>query len=341
MKQPVFSILSKIGIAILAALLYKLLFFRIEDLFEKDWILNTIMILLIWQGNIQIDKWLNTQYAWIDNPKKRLILQIVACTVFTTVTLFVIMYILHQIKFGDGRVINRKMLETFIPTLCITYVVLTINISRQFFKALKDSLLEVEKYKTESANAQLQNLKNQLNPHFLFNNLSVLTSLVYKNQDKAVDFINELSKVYRYVLDNKNAELVSLQDELAFLEHYIYLLKIRFEESISFLMKFEPPNPQRGSTEGYLPPMCLQMLVENTIQHNEASQANPLKVLIYTENSHLIVENAIQPRSDKTESSQMGLKNIQSRYAYFTNEKVEILNDGKVFKVILPLIFKR
>lgn len=336
MNDKAYHILSKIGIAILAALLYKLLFFRIEEVFDRDIILTTLMVLLIWQGNIQIDKWLNTQYAWIDNPKKRLILQIVACTVFTTVTLFVIMYILHQLKFADGRVINRKMIETFIPTLCITYVLLAINISRQFFKSLKDSLLEVEKYKTESVNAQLENLKNQLNPHFLFNNLSVLTSLVYKNQDKAVEFINELSKVYRYVLDNKNAELVSLQEELAFLEHYIYLLKIRFGDNIEFLI-----NVDKNTEGGYLPPMCLQMLVENTIQHNETSQAKPLKVQIYIENNHLIVENPIQPRSDKTDSSQMGLKNIQSRYAYFTHEKVEILNDGKVFKVVLPLISKK
>ena len=161
MKQPVFTILSKIGIAALAALLFKRLFFSIENLFEKDLIL-------------------------------------------------------------------------------------------------------------------------------IFNNLSVLTSLVYKNQDKAVDFINELSKVYRYVLDNKSSELVSLEEELAFLEHYIYLLKIRFEDSITFTIKIS-----KNTGGGYLPPMCLQMLVENTIQHNETSQANPLKVLIYTENNHLIVEKPI------------------------------------------------
>ena len=196
--------------------------------------------------------------------------------------------------------------------------------------------LEVEKYKTQSANAQLQNLKSQLNPHFLFNNLSVLMSLVYKNQDNAVDFINELSKVYRYVLDNKNSELVGLQEELVFLEHYIYLLKIRFENSISFLIKIDT-----HTEGGYLPPMCLQMLVENTIQHNEVSQANPLKVLIYTENNHVIVENPIQPRSDKTESSQTGLKNIQSRYAFFTNEKIDIIQTEKMFKVVLPLILKK
>jgi len=187
--------------------------------------------------------------------------------------------------------------------------------------------------KTENANAQLLNLKNQLNPHFLFNNLSVLTSLVYKSQDKAVEFINELSKVYRYVLENKNIELTLLDDELSFLDHYIYLLKIRFNGNLIFKI-----NIDENSRNQYLPPMCLQMLVENTIQHNESSQQNPLTVNIYTSNNQLVVENTIQPRTDKVESSKMGLANMQSRYSFFTEDKVSILNDNNVFKVALPLI---
>ena len=333
MKPGVYKMIYKIAISLFGAFVYKLMLFRIEDLFGKDLILLTLMILMIWQGNVLIDKWLNGRYAWIQNPQKRLVLQIVASTLFTTITLFVILYILHQIRFGDGRIINPRMIGSFIPVLSITYAILVINISLQFFTALKDSLLEVEKYKTESANAQLQNLKDQLNPHFLFNNLSVLASLVYKNQEKAVDFINELANVYRGVLENKNTELISLKDELDFLAHYIYLLKIRFEDSISFSI-----NVDELTKAKYLPPLCLQMLIENTIQHNEASQTKPLSVLIYTENKHLVIENGIQARSDKSESSQTGLKNIQSRYAFFTDEKVKIINDGKAFKVILPLI---
>jgi LytS/YehU family sensor histidine kinase len=160
-----------------------------------------------------------------------------------------------------------------------------------------------------------------------------LSSLVYQNQDKAVEFINELSKVYRYVLDSKNAELVSLQEELAFLEHYIYLLKIRFGTNISFII-----NIDKDTENLYLPPMCLQMLVENTIQHNETSQAKPLEVNIFTKNNRLYIMNTIQPRSDKAESSQMGLKNIQIRYSYFTDEKIEIIQNEQLFTIILPLI---
>jgi LytS/YehU family sensor histidine kinase len=246
------------------------------------------------------------------------------------------MYTLHQIRFGDGRIINQRMIQLFPISLTSTFCVLTIHIGKQFYDALKNSLLETDKYKTESAIAQLQNLKNQLNPHFLFNNLSVLTSLVYKNQDKAAQFINELAKVYRYVLDSKNAELVSLQQELDFIEHYIYLQKIRFEDSVVFEI-----NIDESMKSAYLLPMCLQMVVENTIQHNETSQANPLLVSIYTIDNTLVIENPIKLRTNVVDSSKTGLKNIELRYSFFTDEKVIVNNNEKTFKVILPLIQRK
>jgi len=317
-------------------LLFKFLLFRLDEFLEIEIILITIIVLIIWEGNLQIDKFLNKKYFWLENPQKRFIIQSVICVCFTSIILVVFMFALHQIKSGDGRLINRKLIETFTPAIFFTFALLAFYIGSQFFTSWKQSLVEVEKYKAESASAQLQNLKNQLNPHFLFNNLSVLTSLVYKNQDKAVDFINELSKVYRYVLDNNSAELVTLQEEMEFLNHYIYLLKIRFENSISFEINIE-----ENQKQSYVLPMCLQMLVENTIQHNETSQANPLKVSIYTNENSLIVENKIQPRSDLRESSKTGLTNLKSRYSFFTDDKIEITNDDKNFKVNLPLISKK
>ena len=333
MKNSKFKITQKLGIAIAITLFFKIVFFRIEEFFQMDLLFILAIVLIIWQGNQAIDNFLNTRYTWIENAKKRLIIQSILSVVYTSITLFSLMYLLHQLRFGDGRIINRKMIEIFPPAILFTLVLLALKIGSDFFKALKKSLLEVEKYKTESTNAQLQNLKNQLNPHFLFNNLSVLTSLVYKNQDKATDFINELAKVYRYVLDTKNSELVPLQEELDFINHYIYLQKIRFEDSVLFEIKIE-----ESKKSAYLLPMCLQMLVENTIQHNETSQANPLKILIYTENNTLVIENPIKPRSNVADSTKMGLKNIEQRYSFFTDEKVIVSNNGGIFKVILPLI---
>jgi two-component system, LytTR family, sensor kinase len=325
--------MKKIIISIVAAVIFKLVLFPIHHFLEPDLVFIAILIFILWQGNLLIDKYLNKNYSWVINPKKRLQIQSAISVVFTSLILFVFMYTLHQIRFGDGRIINRKMIQLFPISLCLTFSVLAIHIGKQFLEALKNSLLEIEKHKTESVNAQLQNLKNQLNPHFLFNNLSVLTSLVYKNQDKAVNFINELAKVYRYVLDTKNTELVSLQDELDFLTHYIYLQKIRFEDSILFEIKIE-----ESKKSSYLLPMCLQMLVENAIQHNESSKANPLQVFIYTENNSLVIENPIKLRSNVPDSTKTGLKNIEKRYSFFTDEKVIIYNNGKRFKVILPLI---
>ena len=336
MKSSKFKIINKLGIAIAITLFFKVVFFRIEEFFEWDLLFITAIVLIIWQGNEAIDTLLNTRYPWIENARKRLIIQSLLSFVYTSITLFALMYLLHQLRFGDGRIINRKMMEIFPPAILFTLALLAVKIGSEFFIALKDSLLEVEKYKSESANAQLQNLKNQLNPHFLFNNLSVLTSLVYKNQDKAANFINELAKVYRYVLDTKNVELVPLQEELDFINHYIYLQKIRFEDSILFEI-----NVEESKKNDFLLPMCLQMLVENTIQHNETSQANPLKVLIYTQNNSLIIENPILTRRNVTDSTKTGLKNIEQRYSFFTDEKVVVNNNGKTFKVILPLIQKR
>ena len=336
MKSSKRNILNKLGIAIAITLFFKIVFFRIEEFFQMDLLFILAIVLLIWQGNEAINKGLNSKYSWIENAKKRLIIQSILSILFTSITLFPIMYLLHQLRFGDGQIVNHKMVEIFPPALLFTFALLAVKIGSEFFSALKNSLVETEKYKTESANAQLQNLKNQLNPHFLFNNLSVLTSLVHKNQDKATDFISELAKVYRYVLDTKNSELVPLKEELEFLNHYIYLQKIRFEDSISFEINIE-----ESKKSDYLLPMCLQMLVENTIQHNETSQAHPLKVLIYTENDSLVIENLIKPRSNDSESTKTGLKNIEQRYLFFTDKKVIVSNNGKIFKVILPLLQKK
>jgi two-component system LytT family sensor kinase len=336
MKHSVFKLIYKVLIAFALALFFKILFFRLPEVIGFDLVFIAAIIFILWEGNKKIDTRLNAKYSWIENPKKRLLIQTTTLTLFTSISLFLLMFTLHQIRFGDGRLINRKMEEIFFPALFFALALISLYISYQFFKAWKHSLIEVEKYKTESANAQLQNLKSQLNPHFLFNNLSVLTSLVYKNQDKAADFINELSKVYRYALDNKGLELVSLQEELEFLKHYIYLLKIRFEGSLSFLININENNQTK-----YLPPMCLQMLVENTIQHNEASQAKPLQVTIFTMDNTLTIENKIQARSDQAESSKTGLKNLQARYSFFTDKKIEISNDEKVFKVTLPLMLQQ
>lgn len=323
-------------IGIVIAILFKLIFFKLPEVLRFDLIPIAFVVVLLWKVNRKIDNWLNLKYSWIDQSRKRLLVHSVAFILFTSISLFFLMIFLHFIRFGNFIWIDRRMRELFFPALFFAYAFIALYVSYNFFKSWKQSLIDIENYKTQSVEAELKNLKNQINPHFLFNNLSVLTSLVYQNQDKAAAFISELSKVYRYVLDNRNAELVTLSEELDFLNHYFYLLKIRFEGAVFFSLQVD-----QNKSSDYLPPMCLQLLVENTIQHNVASKENPLHVDIYTSKDYLIIENNIEKRREQVVSSQSGLINMQSRYAFFTDKLIKVYNDGKIFKVVLPLISKK
>jgi LytS/YehU family sensor histidine kinase len=221
----------------------------------------------------------------------------------------------------------------WLTTIFIILITTGGQIGLTLFNNWKKSLLEAKEYKLQTTAAQLKNLKSQLNPHFLFNNLSVLTSLVYTDQDKAAAFISELADVYRYLLKQELAELVTLNEECRFLNHYMYLLQMRFGQNLSFKINIE-----NAYQDYLLPPLCLQVLVENTIQHNEASQDKPLTVSIFTDGPCLVIENTIQPRSDNYKSTKLGLTNISARYGFFTDKPLKVSNHTTTFRVELPLL---
>lgn len=297
---------------------------------------SILITILVWEGNLRIDAWMNAKFPWQASPIKRILVQLPVSLVFTTVVMYFAM-LGFSVYLCPASTVEKNtfMVSAMIIGLLVSITMLAIEISMQFFQQWKASLLEVEKYKTESAQAQLQNLKNQINPHFLFNNMSVLSSLVYKDQDKAVDFINQLSKVYRYLLDNKDEELTTLENELTFIHSYIYLLQIRFDTNIHF--DIQVPNSYQSLL---LPPMALQLLIENAIKHNEISSELPLRILIKAEEQQLIVSNNLQLRSNQVDddSCKTGIQNIKERYHYFTDKQVEVLNNGHSFTVQIPLL---
>jgi LytS/YehU family sensor histidine kinase len=163
--------------------------------------------------------------------------------------------------------------------------------------------------------------------------MSVLSSLVYKDQDKAVDFINQLSKVYRYLLDSGSCELTTLEDEMQFLQSYTYLLNIRYSPNIHFEIAVS-----EDALKTHIPPMSVQLLIENAIKHNEISSAAPLTISIRSEEMWLIVENNLQLRSTVENGSGTGLKNIRSRYQYFTDSEPEVTATETHFHVKIPLL---
>lgn len=299
-----------------------------------DYVLSLLITFLIWEGNLIIDHRLNQKLPWLKRPALRLLVQFVVALVYSSLALLIPMKLYNIFVCvipPDREVFLNKI--SLILGLIVSVIILTIEVSTQFFRNWRASLLEVERYKTESVKAQLQSLKNQVNPHFLFNNLSVLTSLVYKDQDKAADFINQLSKVYRYLLDSQDKELVKLETELEFIRSYIFLLQIRFDKNLIF----ETLVPT-AALALYLPPLALQYMVENVIKHNEVSDEHPLKIELHLEGDKLVIKNNLQRRSHVEATSGTGLRNIRKRYTYFTEKLVEVLETPEYFIVKLPLL---
>ena len=300
-----------------------------------DFLISIFITIMAWEGNLRIDNWMNQKFPWVEKPGKRILVHFPTSVIFSSAAIYIPMYFFNIVICHAEAAGNDKtfMVTTIVIGTLVSVIILSIEISTQFFNKWKQSMIEAEKYKTESVEAQLQNLKNQINPHFLFNNMSVLSSLVYKDQDKAVDFINQLSKVYRYLLDNRNNELVSLENELAFIKSYIYLLQIRFDKNIIFHLTIEE---QKRSQ--LIPPMAIQMLIENAIKHNEISEALPLTISIQTVENKIVVINNLQLRTNPEVSSKSGLQNIKDRYHFYTDRSIEIIQDNQSFIVKLPLL---
>ena len=302
-----------------------------------DFFTSVFITFAVWEGNLRIDYWMNLKFPWVTVPGRRILVHLPVIIIYSAAVIYIAMLGFNKFvcNFPDTTK-NTFMITAVIIGVMVSLIILPIEIGTQFFGHWKNSLIEVEKYKTESLQAQLQNLKNQINPHFLFNNMSVLSSLVYKDQDKAVDFINQLSKVYRYLLDNKDRELITLEDELNFIRSYTYLLQIRFDTNIKFEIEVD-----KSSLQKLLPPMAIQILVENAIKHNEISEAQPLTIKIKTALDVLEVSNNLQLRTNSEPSSKTGLKNIKDRFSYFTDKPIEIVQDHFLFSVKIPLLHSK
>lgn len=203
-----------------------------------------------------------------------------------------------------------------------------------FFREYQQKWTEAEALRKSREEAQIQLIKSQVNPHFLFNNLNVLSGMVIKNNPEANHFIEEFSKVYRYILTNQQKELVALQSELEVIEPYLFLLQTRFSEGITVNINI----PEKYNNWQVVP-ASLQMLIENAIKHNVVSKHKPLHIDIHTNgNETLVVKNNLQPRLQPEASTKTGLQNIRKRYELISGRNVIVNNNGKEFEVVLPLL---
>lgn len=196
----------------------------------------------------------------------------------------------------------------------------------------QEVVIENQQLQAENILDQYEALKNQLNPHMLFNSLNTLRSLVREDQDKAQEYIQELSRVLRYTLQGNDSKSVFLKDEIEFVSAYIFLLKMRFEDNLSFDIGIDN---KYGNY--YLPPMAVQMLIENAVKHNEISDKRPLNIRIYTEGEELIVTNPVQPKLTATTGTGIGLANLAKRYYLLYKREIQI-SENEQFTIRIPLI---
>lgn len=236
-------------------------------------------------------------------------------------------------KMGYGDFLAREELGNYLLFLVITVIVTLSVYAIHLYKAYQENRVQEQKIIAGTASAQLESLKSQIDPHFLFNSLNVLSSLIEENPSMAQKFTTSLSKVYRYVLDQRNKELVSVAEELAFARTYMNLLKMRFENSISFELPDDAVHP-----EGKVVPLSLQLLLENAVKHNVASELRPLHIRIYAEADELVVENVLQTKDVLSERKGVGLHNIVDRYGILTDRRVRVEQTPSHFTVRIPIL---
>lgn len=327
-----------------AALIIPVIFFGMSfsaaPYFTWNVYMNTlIMTTVIWLGNRYILIWARSRYPQFDQVRKRLLVQSMVMLVFTIITNNILGYVLDicGLKNFHARYPHHSVFDVFnISNAAAVFCLLTVVAIYEgiyFLTELRKSVEEKEMLKRESLHAQLDALKTQVNPHFLFNNLNTLSSIIPENPQKAVDFVQQLSKVYRHILEVKDEQSIDLQEELDVLRAYAFLLKTRFGDNLDITITVSPERLQRK-----IIPLSLQILMENAIKHNIVSSEKPLKIDVFADNGRLVVSNNLQKKNQVNESTGIGLDNIRNRYKLLSDKKVIVTENGENFTVSIPLI---
>ncbi|GAA4048710.1 MULTISPECIES: 2TM domain-containing protein [Flavobacterium] len=270
--------------------------------------------------------------------RKRILIGFIGSFIISVGVIFLLRIFEDVIIEGSSLALffEKEKFSNYLVTIIITFIVTLAFHAFYFYKAYQESRLKEQKIIAGTANAKFESLKNQIDPHFLFNSLNVLSSLIEENPENAQQFTTSLSKIYRYVLEQKDKELVTVSEELAFAKTYMKLLKMRFENSITFELPTDFENP-----DAKVVPLSLQLLLENTIKHNVVSENKPLHIKIYIKDNFLVVENNLQKKEVLQDRKGVGLQNIVSRYAILSERKVLIDETKETFAVYLPILTKQ
>ena len=274
-------------------------------------------------------------FPWEDQPKKRALWGIIASIFLTLLVLFVLNLILWIGIWGyDFKAIYLQENRDFYLWAVIITIIVSITLhALSFFQEIQKERKISAKLKQEKLEMELNALRAHVDPHFLFNSFNVLSGLIDENPEKAQDFLAGLSKIYRYILEQRNEDTSTLKEEISFAQRYLALQKMRFEDSIVMETNIEPEMETRK-----IPSLSLQLLLENAIKHNGFNKDRPLHIRLTTQDDVLEVSNNKMQRTNLYEGNKMGLQNIKDRYALLTKQPVEVENQTDSFSVKLPLL---
>lgn len=297
-------------------------------------IYSSFITFIIIKINSEIVHDMQVQFPWFKSARKRFIYELIFTSISAGVTITIFYFLLKGNVPMDSNLTDAQAItENVIIAVVANFVIVSFLEGKHFLSQWKEYYLEAETLKRRNVEMQYNVLAQQIDPHFLFNSLNALAALIPEDPKKAVKFTREFSRIYRYVLDVKTKYIVSVKEELDFLHSYIFLHQNRFGEKLNTDIKIDS-----AALDYFIPPLSLQILVENAIKHNEISSEKPLRIEILNQDHSLIIKNDYQPRKARSESPGTGLANLTERYSHFSDAKPEFgLEDG-LFIAKIPLI---
>ncbi len=337
MKEEAYTLNDKkwrmIGIPLMGLVIALMInldeFLKLSRLFFLSVFFSTLLTLTFWEGNRYIIIWMRRIFPEYSQTGKR----IAAEAVLAVIYVFFVTLLLDELYYKPVYHVSVLAIG-FRVSIVPTVIVYLVYEAVYFFDAWKMNVRKTEALMRENVQSQLDVLKNQLDPHFLFNSMNTLAALIDDENTAAQDYLERLSDVYRYVLVSRNKNTVLLSEEIAFVDAYLYLNKIRFRENLQVEKRLS-----NAVMMQYITPLSLQMLVENAIKHNVVSRENPLQIVIREEtDAYLVVENNISEKTILEKSTRVGLQNIVNRYSLLTDRKVQIHRDEERFTVKIPLL---
>jgi len=321
----------------IASLMVSVLLFA-DAYAQLDWVflgvcipVSLIYTFFFWAGMRWIYSELKWRYPANDHFGKRMLWVFLGFNVLYPAINFGVGGALHQLGIGHDR--NPNPVVVYIASLILCALVITLYEAISFYIQLQRTVAEKAQLERQNVESQLEGLRNQVNPHFLFNSLNTLAYLIPEDPERAVRFLQKLSNVYRYVLESRESKIIPLSKELEFLEAYVFLLKERFGDNLKVVIK-----DLEGNRNLSIVPLSFQMLFENAIKHNVISVDKPLTIEVFAENGHLIVRNNLQKKNQVMDSTGVGLSNIRDRYRMLTHQEVEVIASQQYFTVALPII---